>query len=105
MKHRAKGYRNEHELEQLLRAAGIPAKRIPLSGQASHTGDLIVPVSGKDVVAEVKAYRQTFFEYGLLEHSGIVFKRSIRKGMTRPWLVIMPLDMLVNLIKNEAGVI
>lgn len=97
MQHRAKGYRSEHELEQRLRAAGIDAKRIPMSGQAAHTGDIMFNLFGRDHVAEVKAYRQNFFEYKLLEHSAVVFKRTIRPGRTMPFLVVMSIEMFLRL--------
>lgn len=51
---RRKGARIEREVVQLLRGAGIPAERVPLSGAAggSFTGDVVIAHRWR---AEVKA--------------------------------------------------
>ena len=104
----SKGYRGEHELEQELRHLGIPARRVPMSGQAFHTGDLLVQLGGRELVAEVKSLRLNFMEYGLLEHSGIVFKRTCRPGQTGSWLAVLPLELLARTerqLKHREGML
>lgn len=54
---RDKGNRVERAIVRALQDAGLGAERVPLSGSAggSYTGDLTVPVLGRDLVVEVKA--------------------------------------------------
>lgn len=107
VKARNKGYRGEHELEKMLNEAGLKSKRIPMSGQASHTGDLIIELSDSDIrftdikklTAEVKSWKRNFSEYDWLNHSDIVFKRTCRLGTTKPWLVVMTLEMFLEMVK------
>ena len=55
-KSRRKGYRIEHELVELHRAAGIEARRVPLSGGVEGwEGDLRIQSALGELRAEVKA--------------------------------------------------
>ena len=56
---RNKGYRIENELVTRLRAAGISATRVPLSGQTEHSsGDLVIRFANGNVLqGEAKARR------------------------------------------------
>jgi len=91
-----KGYRGEHELEQLLRIHGLNARRVPLSGAApGTTGDMLI--EGFEP-AEVK-YRESIGAYlwDWLEKASCLFLR--RNG--KSWLVVMRLDDWVELVKGE----
>lgn len=76
---RRKGGRVEREIVALLKNAGIPAERVPLSGGAggSFTGDVIV---GRKWRAEVKARRSgggfKTLEKWLGDNSMLVLKRN-----------------------------
>lgn len=100
MKTRRKGYNSEHELEKLLNKAGIKAERITLSGQKLHKGDMLIHIGKKRLIGEVKAYKTNFFEYDFLKNAELVFKRTIRKGKTRDFLVVMPIGMFIKLVKK-----
>ena len=54
MRSKRKGYRIEHEIVERLRAVGIPAERVPLSGAAGGTfaGDIKIGIG--NYRAEVK---------------------------------------------------
>jgi Holliday junction resolvase len=54
---RRKGQRVERVLVRSLQANGFAAERMPLSGAAGghFSGDLAVPVLGRDLCVEVKA--------------------------------------------------
>lgn len=100
LKTRAKGYRNENELVKRLRAMKISCRRIPMSGQASHTGDIIIFSDHRNIIAEVKAYKQNFFEYELMGHSDLVFKRTTSSKDSKDWLVTMPIKYYMELVKK-----
>jgi hypothetical protein len=98
---RNKGYRNEHELEQLLLSKGINAKRIPLSGQASYTGDIIITLDDRKMVGEAKAWKSRFFEYELLKHSDVVFKKTVGRTESLEWLVVLPIETFIKLLNPK----
>jgi len=101
MKTRSKGYRSENQLVHLLNRMGLTTKRRYMSGQASHTGDLDVEIKGDTYMVEVKAFSKNFQEYGWLEHSDIVFKRTVRKGKTGEWLVVMPFKVFKEVVLTK----
>jgi hypothetical protein len=98
VKTRKKGYVAEHELEQILRGTGLYAKRIPMSGQASHSGDMILKWGKNKCIAEVKSWARGFPEYDMLDHSDFVFKRTISNKGRKPWLVVMPLITFLSIV-------
>lgn len=56
-----KGYRAERGLVQKLRAAGLTATRVPLSGATSFAkGDIILTYRGTDYTIEVKSRKNNF---------------------------------------------
>jgi Holliday junction resolvase len=89
---RAKGDRFERAIVRLLQDHGLGAERVPLSGSAggSYTGDLTVPVAGKDLVIEAKARASGFAKlYGWLEGRDLLVIKSDRRDA----LVILPLRL------------
>ena len=90
---RRKGSNAERELVKLLREAGIPAKRVPLSGAAEgYPGDVkytdVADLDNPDKTAEVKI-RSTGFKqiYKWLADNDILAIRSDRNE----WLVVQRL--------------
>ena len=50
-----KGKRAEREVVRLLRDAGIPSRRVPLSGSAKgYPGDVVIELGDRELVGEVK---------------------------------------------------
>jgi len=99
---RQKGSRGERELVRILTEAGIPARRVPLSGAMWATGfggDLLVgeaPVShgnilfeaGTEVRWEVKRRRGFASIYKWLEDAAVLAFRGDRGE----WVVVLRLD-------------
>lgn len=53
---RRKGDRREREIVALHQAAGIQARRVPLSGSVNgYPGDVVIELPGRTLTAEVKA--------------------------------------------------
>jgi hypothetical protein len=85
---RDKGARLERALVRLLQDSGLGAERVPLSGAAggSYSGDLTVPLLGRDLVVEAKSRRDGFKElYSWLEGRDVLVVKSDRK---EPLLVV-----------------
>lgn len=95
---RDKGGRGEREIVHLLRDAGIPAKRVPLSGAApGFKGDVLIGKGSGQKTAEVKRRAKGFRElYKWLEGADILFIRADR----RQWLAVLPLDDLKKLMQK-----
>lgn len=87
-KSRDKGASFEREVVNLFQGHGIAAERVPLSGAAggSYTGDVSLPVMGKDVKLECKRRAAGFKTlYGWLgENYGLV----VRDDRCPPLVVI-----------------
>jgi hypothetical protein len=86
---KAKGSRFERAIVKLLQDAGLGAERVPLSGSAggSYSGDLTVPILGRDLVVEVKARANGFSRlYSWLENRDVLVVRADRHTP----LVILP---------------
>lgn len=93
---RRKGARVERELVNALKAAGIPAERVPLSGAAggSYTGDLVI--NGRYRV-EVKARKDgkgfTQLEDWLGDNDLLILKRNHGDP-----LVVLPWELATALL-------
>jgi hypothetical protein len=95
-KSKRKGYRIEHEIEEILIGEGINAKRIPLSGASWIKGDIIVSINGKEYIGEVKTRKEGFKEiYKWLFGKDFLFLRADRKE----FLVVMNMEKFLELIK------
>jgi Holliday junction resolvase len=102
---RRKGNCGERELVHVLQAAGIPARRVPLSGSMSATGfggDVLADFGhGHEVVLEVKRRGQGFARiYGWLQDCYALAFRGDREE----WLIAMRLEDLIELIERREKV-
>lgn len=96
-----KGYRGEHELVEELNAYGIEASRIPMSGQFSYTGDVIIIIDKRQYVGEVKSLALGLRDYKLLGHSELIFKRTCKSGKPKHnWLVTMDIATFIHLVNK-----
>ena len=61
---RSKGARTERGIVNALKASGIAAVRVPLSGAVGGRfgGDIVLPLMGRDLCVEVKARADGFRE-------------------------------------------
>jgi hypothetical protein len=85
-----KGNRLERALVRLLQAHGFDAARVPLSGTAGgrFSGDLAVPVLGRDLCVEVKARAAGFRElYSWLDRRDVLIVKADRQ---EPLVVVRP---------------
>lgn len=89
---RRKGYRGENQLVNYFKQYNLNAVRIPLSGSTEfQKGDVIV----EDFICEVKLRKDGFREiYKWLEGNDILFIKADRK----PYLVVMPVDLLRDML-------
>lgn len=98
-----KGDRDERALVEAARAAGLQARRVPLSGAAEgFKGDvLITDASGKVWTAECKCRANSFKQiYGwMADHIDVLTLRADRK----PRLVVMREDAFFDLISTTKG--
>ena len=79
--HRHKGNRLERALVRALQDHGFAAERVPLSGSAggSYTGDLTVPLLGRDLRVEAKARGHGFQQlYNWLSGADLLIVRADR---------------------------
>ncbi len=89
---RDKGNRLERAVVRLLQDRGLGAERVPLSGSAggSYSGDLTVPILGRDLVVEAKARANGFARlYSWLEGRDILIIKADRRDA----LVVLPLRL------------
>lgn len=93
---RRKGYRVEHEIEQLLRDMGIDARRVPLSGSTQFAkGDVQIVLKDKTLIAEVKARKDGFKQiYDWLDDKDLLIIKADRK----PHLVILDMNLFIKLL-------
>lgn len=93
---RQKGDRAERALVRYLQDRGFVAERVPLSGSVggSYTGDLSVPVIGRDLCVEVKVRAGGFTTlYRWLEGRDLLILKADR----REPLVVLPLRLAVDI--------
>ena len=97
---RRKGSAGEREIVEILRARGIPARRVPLSGAMKETGfggDVLADFGRGEKKLEVKRRGQGFARiYRWLEDAYAVAFRGDREE----WIVVMRLEDLLELRKE-----
>jgi Holliday junction resolvase len=89
---RQKGDRAERDLVKRLQAAGIDAKRVPLSGSANgYPGDVHAVLGGREMTLEVKSRKDFKTLYNWLEQrDGLVLKADRKE----PLMVLRLSDVL-----------
>lgn len=95
---RRKGYRVEHEIEQMFRQMGINARRVPLSGSADFVkGDVQIVLKNKILTAEVKARKDGFRQiYNWLDNKDLLIIKADRKEP----LVVLRLKNCIEFLKE-----
>ena len=92
-----KGRRLEQELVRTLKASGIEAKRVPLSGSADgFKGDAVVTLNGHDLTLEVKSRKQCSLYRWLGERDALIVKADRQEP-----LVCLRLRDLLKLLGAE----
>jgi hypothetical protein len=79
---RNKGARIEREIVRALQAKGLAASRVPLSGAVGgrFSGDVVLPLLGRDLCVEVKARADGFRElYSWLAHRDVLIVKADRQ--------------------------
>ena len=77
-----KGARTERSIVHALKASGIAAVRVPLSGAVGgrFAGDIVLPLLGRDLCVEVKARADGFRElYGWLNQRDVLIVKADRQ--------------------------
>jgi len=95
---RSKGARTERSIVNALRASGIAAVRVPLSGAVGGCfgGDIVLPLMGRDLCVEVKARADVFRElYSWLDQREVLIVKLDR----REPLVIVRLFLAAEIAK------
>ncbi len=93
---RNKGNRFERALVRLFQDAGFGAERVPLSGSVggSYSGDISVPLLGRDLVVEAKIRSAGFKSlYTWLEGRDALILRANHQ----PPLVVLPLKLALEI--------
>ncbi len=79
---RSKGARTERSIVKVLKASGVAAVRVPLSGAVGgrFAGDIVLPLLGRDLCVEVKARAAGFRElYCWLEGRDLLIVKADRQ--------------------------
>jgi Holliday junction resolvase len=95
---RSKGARTERSIVNALRAVGIAAVRMPLSGACGgrFSGDVVLPVMGRDLCVEVKCRGQGFRElYSWLDQRDVLIVKADRQEP----LVVVRLSLAAEIAK------
>jgi Holliday junction resolvase len=98
---RSKGARTERGVVNALKASGVAAIRVPLSGAAGgrFAGDIVLPLMGRDLCVEVKARAHGFRElYSWLDGRDVLIVKADR----REPLVIVRLPLAAEIAKLVA---
>jgi Holliday junction resolvase len=96
---RAKGARTERSIVSALKAIGIAAERVPLSGAAGgrFAGDISLPLMGRDLCVEVKARAGGFRElYCWLNERDVLI---VKADWQEP-LVVVRMSLAAEIAKN-----
>lgn len=96
---RVKGDRFENECVNTLKASGVPAQRVPLSGAAGgmFSGDIHVEVCGHNEKAECKVRARAWLDlYGWIVDNYCLFIKRDRNDT----LVVMRLTDFIRLSKG-----
>ena len=98
---RSKGARTERGIVNALKASGIAAVRVPLSGAVGgrFAGDIVLPFLGRDLCVEVKARADGFRElYSWLNQRDVLIVKADRQEP----LVIVRLPLAAEIAKLVA---
>ena len=98
---RDKGARAERSIANALRANGIAAVRVPLSGAVGgrFAGDIALPLLGRDLCVEVKARADGFRElYSWLNQRDVLIVKADRQEP----LVVVRLSLAAEIAKLAA---
>jgi Holliday junction resolvase len=98
---RNKGARAERSIVNVLRASGIGAVRVPLSGAVGgrFAGDIVLPLMGRDLCVEVKARADGFRElYSWLTNRDVLVVKADRQEP----LVVLRLSLAAEIAKVAA---
>ena len=99
---RRKGQRVERVLVRSLQAHGFAAERMPLSGAAGgrFSGDVVVPLLGRDLCVEVKARADGFRElYCWLNGRDVLILKADREEP----LVVLRMSLVAEIAKSATG--
>lgn len=95
---RQKGDRLERAVVNQLQAAGLAAKRVPLSGSVQgYPGDVSVTLAGRELCVEVKSRKDFKTLYGWLENRDALILKADRKDP----LLVLRLDDVLELIEGS----
>ena len=100
---RNKGSRTERSIVNALRASGIAAVRVPLSGAIGgrFAGDIVLPLMGRDLCVEVKARAAGFRElYSWLTDRDVLVVKADRQEP----LVVLRLSLAAEIAKVGSAV-
>ena len=95
---RSKGARTERGIVNALKASGIAAVRVPLSGAVGgrFAGDIVLPLMGRDLCVEVKARADGFRElYSWLNQRDVLIVKADRQEP----LVVVRLSLAAEIAK------
>jgi Holliday junction resolvase len=95
---RSKGARTERSIVNALKASGIAAVRVPLSGAVGgrFAGDIVLPLLGRDLCVEVKCRAQGFRElYSWLDGRDVLIVKADRHEP----LVVVRLSLAAEIAK------
>jgi Holliday junction resolvase len=95
---RTKGARTERAIVNAIKASGIAAERVPLSGSVGgrFAGDVILPLKGRDLCVEVKARAEGFRElYSWLDQRDVLIVKADRQEP----LVVVGLSLAAEIAK------
>jgi Holliday junction resolvase len=99
---RSKGVRTERGIVNALKASGIAAVRVPLSGAVGGRfgGDIVLPLMGRDLCVEVKARADGFRElYSWLNKRDVLIVKADRQEP----LVVVRLSLAAEVTKGWRG--
>jgi hypothetical protein len=95
---RTKGIRTERSIVALLKASGVAAERVPLSGAVGgrFAGDIVLPLLGRNLCVEVKCRAQGFRElYAWLDGRDALIVKADRQEP----LVVVRLSLAAEVAK------